>query len=63
MCKKDLISVAPNAVSLYQLCDDEADSNETQSAHAIIQMGISDTPPKIEADKNICFTGVGKNAF
>lgn len=43
MCKKDLISVAPNAVSLYQLCSDEADSNKTQSAPVILQMDISAT--------------------
>lgn len=45
MCKKDLISVAPNAVSLYQLCGDEADSNKTQSASVILQMDISATHP------------------
>jgi len=48
MCKKDLISVAPNAVNLYQLCDDEADSNKTQSAPVILQMDISATPPTLQ---------------
>ena len=48
MCKKDLISVAPNAVSLYQLCDDEADSNEPQSAPVIIKIDISATHPTMQ---------------
>jgi len=48
MCKKDLISVAPNAVNLYQLCDDEADSNKAQSAPVIIQMDISATHPTLQ---------------
>ena len=48
MCKKDMISVAPNAVSLYQLCDDETDSNEPQRAPVIIQMDISATPSTLQ---------------
>ncbi len=47
MCKKDLISVAPNAVSLYQLSDDGVDSNDTKSAPVIIQMDISAELPKM----------------
>ena len=48
MCEKNLISVAPNAVSLYQLRDDGADSNETKSAPVIIQMDISATLPQMQ---------------
>lgn len=48
MCEKNLISVAPNAVSLYQLRDDGADSNETKSAPVIIQMDISAALPKMQ---------------
>ncbi|GFD79530.1 hypothetical protein KUL118_23920 [Tenacibaculum sp. KUL118] len=48
MYKKDLISVAPNEVNLYQLCDDDADSNNTKSAPVILQMDISATPPTLQ---------------
>lgn len=48
MCKKDLVSVAPNAVSLYQLCDDEADGSEPQSSPVIIKIDISATHPTLQ---------------
>ncbi|WP_032095622.1 MULTISPECIES: hypothetical protein [unclassified Alteromonas] len=51
MCKKDLISLAPNAVSLYQSCEDAAGHNETQSTNVIIQMDISATHPTLEPIK------------
>ncbi len=47
MCEKNLISIAPNAVSLYQLSDDGVDSNDTKSAPVIIQMDISAELPKM----------------